>query len=353
MKNLVYAAGLLSVALTLTATREAVARRPRWGGHGAVAVSPDGKTVAVGGVGRTLYLVDAADRQVVRRHWHGAQIGALAFNADGSVLVLEDETSTVTLLDSQSLEPRKTLKNTDFISMSEARDRMAALTDRNRKLTIFSTADGTSQLAMDLPEGFHSVVHALHPDGNRAALLGRAFDQPLPEGTETPADLPKEHARLFQDGKASRMLIYDTRSGEQLADHTLWYTSQGSDNMSLSFRGRDVVVFTYNAVNIVVDEQGNIRPLESLPRFGYGRAASADHTRLATGSLAAGVVGVWTPDGLQTTKFALKDRLRGWPEYFADFAFAPDGQSVYGVTSAFRLIHIRHDGSIVSSTPVY
>lgn len=88
-------------------------------------------------------------------------------------------------------------------------------------------------------------------------------------------------------------------------------------------------------------------------RFGYGWGVALDHAQLGTGSLASGAVGVLSPDGFRVTEFTLPDRLPGWPEYFAGFAFAPDAPSVYGVTSAFRLIPIRTDGEIVASVPVY
>ena len=352
MKSNVCAA-VLVIVMALLATKAVEARRPSWGGHQAIAVSPDGKIIAVGGASRTLYIVDAETMQVTHRQWHGAQIGALAFNADGSVLILEDETATVHLLDSQSRDTLQSIKDADYISLSMAGDRMAVLTARGRKLAILSTEDGETLRELELPDGFRSGGHVLHPDGHRVAILSQSFDQPVPEGVEAPADLPQGHARLFQDGKASRLLIYDADTGEQLADHTLWYTSQGSDRTSLAFLAEEVIVFNYNAVNVRVDEHGNIQLLEGLPRFGYGRGVSLDHTQLATGSLASGAVGVLSPDGFRVTEFKLADRLPGWPEYFAGFAFAPDAQSVYGVTSAFRLIHIRTDGEIVASVPVY
>ncbi len=352
MERKVYAA-VLVILTALIVTNAVEARRPSWGGHAAVAVSPNGETIAVGGAGRTLYIVDATTMQVTDRHWHGAQIGALAFNADGSVLIMEDETGTLHLLDSASRAAIQSIKDADYISLSMAGDRMAVLTGRGRKLAVLSTVDWKTIREIELPDGFRNGGHVLHPDGGRVAILSQAFDHPVPEGVEPSADLSDGHTRLFQDGKASRLLIYDADSGQLLADHTLWYTSQGPDRTSLAFLQDEVIVFNYNAVNIRVDGQGSIHPLDGFPRFGYGRGISADHSQLITGSLASGAIGLLSPDDFRVTKFAIANRLAGWPEYFAGFAFAADGKSVYGVTSAFRLIHIRIDGKIIAEVPVY
>ncbi len=352
MQRKVYTTVLVGLTVLIVANA-AEARRPSWGGHAAVAVSPDGETIAVGGAGRTLYIVDAATMQVTDRHWHGPQIGAVAFNADGSVLIIEDETRTLHLLDSGSRSNIRSIKDADYMSLSKAGDRMAVLTGRGRKLAVLSTMDWKAVVEIELPDGFRHGGHVLHPEGGRVAILTQAFDHPVEEDVEPPADLPDGHGRLFQDGKASRLLTYDADNGQLLADHTLWYTSQGPDRTSLAFLQDEIIVFNYNAVNVRVDGQGRIHPLEGFPRFGYGRGISADHSQLITGSLASGAIGLLSADDFHVTKFAVANRVPGWPEYFAGFAFAADGESVYGVTSAFRLIHIQSDGKIIAETPVY
>ena len=72
-------AGLsLAGALLLFVATPVPARAPRWGGLEAVAVSPDGKSLAVGGQNRTLYLLDASTLEVRRRVWVGGRIVFLA-----------------------------------------------------------------------------------------------------------------------------------------------------------------------------------------------------------------------------------------------------------------------------------
>jgi hypothetical protein len=46
------------------------------------------------------------------------------------------------------------------------------------------------------------------------------------------------------------------------------------------------------------------------------------------------------------------DRLPGWPEYYKGFGFGPDG-TVYGVTTAYRLVRINKNGEAEKVVPVY
>ncbi|MCP5102345.1 MAG: hypothetical protein GY950_03150, partial [bacterium] len=64
-------------------------------GLGAVAVSPDGKTIVVGGDTRTLYVLDPSSLEVKKRIWLKTNIYEMAFNKDGSVLVVEDTSETL------------------------------------------------------------------------------------------------------------------------------------------------------------------------------------------------------------------------------------------------------------------
>ena len=76
----------------------------------------------------------------------------------------------------------------------------------------------------------------------------------------------------------------------------------------------------------------------------YGAGHSADHSILATGSLADGVIIDFANNS--DVSFDIDD-LPGWPEYFSSFAISEDG-TVYGATDAFRIIKITQAGAGVS-----
>src|SRR5262249_30401039 len=79
------------------------------GGSGleALAVSRDGKQLAVGGQNRVVYVLSADTLTVRKRIPMRTRIGALAFTPDGKGLIVEDETNTVRLLDGSGKETAK------------------------------------------------------------------------------------------------------------------------------------------------------------------------------------------------------------------------------------------------------
>src|SRR5262245_56399341 len=67
----------------------------RAAGLDAVAVSRDGRSVAVGGQNRVVYVLDAAKGEVRHRIGLKARVTGLAFAPDAASLLVEDETDTV------------------------------------------------------------------------------------------------------------------------------------------------------------------------------------------------------------------------------------------------------------------
>jgi len=345
-------AGVMVIVLAVALAGVVEARRPKWGGHAAIAVSADGQTIAIGGAGRTLYIVDAATMTVSHRQWHGPRIGALTFNGDGTVLLMEDEDAAVHLLKSADYTLIRTISDADYLSPSLTADRMAVQSGRGRVVSVRSMKDGSVIKDITLPEGVTVGAHALSADGTRVAVLSKEFDLPAPAAEEAPPNLSRSMERIHQNNKGSRLIVYDVASGEILRDHTTWFTSQ-PDSTALAFYNDEVLVFNYSAANARIDAEGQVRELVGLPSFAYGRGLSDDHGRLVTGGLAAGALAKPMPDELMVTPFNVGNRVKGWPEYFEAFAFAPEGKGVYGVTSAFRLIHIDDNGRVTNEVPVY
>src|SRR5436305_710343 len=90
---------LLATAVLLGCSAPAGAAVTGVGGLEAVAVSPDGKVVAVGGQNRVVYLLDAKTLAVTKRLWIGARIGRMTFSRTGARLIVEDETDRLRLLE--------------------------------------------------------------------------------------------------------------------------------------------------------------------------------------------------------------------------------------------------------------
>ena len=347
---------LIALGLVLLAAPAAPARGPQWWGLGAVAVSPDGKTVITGGQNCTLYVLDAASLKVTRRHWLGTRIGALEFNRDGSVILIEDDKNTVHFLRAGDLKPVATVKNTAYISACRSADLLAGARPRDwrgaKAVCILSLNDGSEKAKMDLPAGTQVNRVALSPDGRRLAVLTREIKdkQKLAEKPKPPAGLTGLAVNKFQmqhDGKQSKLLIYEAPSGKLLKTHDLWYTS-GHQWTTLLFDGETAVVFNYFNLNSKIAAVGTVE-LFRVRGLAYGRGVSSDATRLATGSLRTG--SLVRADDLTAKRFRIK-AIKGFPEYFAGFTFHTDG-SAYGVTSCFRIVKLSKDAEVQNVVPVY
>lgn len=347
---------LIALGLVLLAAPAAPARGPQWWGLGAVAVSPDGKTVITGGQNCTLYVLDAASLKVTRRHWLGTRIGALEFNRDGSVILIEDDKNTVHFLRAGDLKPVATVKNTAYISACRSADLLAGARPRDwrgaKAVCILSLNDGSEKAKMDLPAGTQVNRVALSPDGRRLAVLTREIKdkQKLAEKPKPPAGLTGLAVNKFQmqhDGKQSKLLIYEAPSGKLLKTHDLWYTS-GHQWTTLLFDGETAVVFNYFNLNAKIAADGTVE-LFRVRGLAYGRGVSSDATRLATGSLRTG--SLVRADDLTAKRFRIK-AIKGFPEYFAGFTFHTDG-SAYGVTSCFRIVKLSKDAEVQNVVPVY
>ncbi|MFO0927993.1 MAG: hypothetical protein U0736_13285 [Gemmataceae bacterium] len=176
------------------------------GGFEALAVSADGKTVAVGGQNRVVYLVNAATGQVTRRIYLGARVANLAFNGDGTRLVVEDETSTLHLIElasGKTLQKREQVSGLTLLSGDRVLVRDEKVLAGNRLLIL--SLDRLAQeriLAVEDPPAAWTV----DPAGKRLTVLGRGTptaDERRVPLTDTPANLKgldRVAFRLKNDG---------------------------------------------------------------------------------------------------------------------------------------------------------
>ena len=340
-------------ALALAASL-AQARDPSWGGLGAVAVSPDGKTLATGGTNRTLYILDAADLKVTQRIWFRARIGALAFSKNGAILVVEDDDETLHFLDVKTFKPVKKVEKTGFIAVCRSADLLAGVTGsyRKREIVLLSMTDGSQKGKIAWTEKTRPGRIALAPDGKKLVVLTEKEkgDEKKVSYSQIPKDLKGAARHEFvqkHDGYVSKLLTYEVPSGKLLKTLDLWYTSDGN-RTDIVLAGDETIVFNYSAIDARITAKGETTVFETKSS-GYGRGVSLDHKAFLTGSLRSAThVKV---DGLVMTELSLDD-LPGWPEYFAAFTFLADG-SAYGVTSAHRLVKISKTGSLVKTGRVY
>ncbi|MCU0722231.1 MAG: hypothetical protein MUC63_01185 [Planctomycetes bacterium] len=329
------------------------ARDPQWSGLSAVAASPDGKLVAVGGQNRVLYVLDGATLEVKQRIWTNSRVGTLAFNKDGSRLVLEDDEETARIYDTKEWKVVAQVAKAGALSAAPAADLMAVLEEdwEKPKVVFLSLTDGSRKGFAQVPEV--SVAFALDGEGKKLAVLtsGKEEGEKKLEEDQKPKDiegLKEKEWYQKNNGETSQLLLFEVPSGKPLGSFKLWFTTYSS-NAEIVVAGDFVYVLTYDNACAKIDAKGEITLFETANSYNYGRGVSVDRKVFLTGGLRDATYTV--VDGLKQIKFDV-DALPGWPEYFEGFTALPDG-TAYAVTSSFRLVKINKDGQVEKTVAVY
>ncbi len=339
-------------------TSPLLAREIRWDGLGGVAVSPDGGTIAVGGLGRTLYLLDAKTYEVKQRAYLGYRVGPTSFNKDGSRIVVESGSmsSQVLRIDAKTLKILKAERPASRagVAVAPMADVMATIQkEDDYLLRVDSMTTGKTLSRIPLPETMRSAIVTLSADGKQAVVWSRdKNDEQRVDFKDRPKDLKGLDLDAFNqkhDEYGYTVMSFDLTTGKQTASFKSWYSSFGS-GVHAVLRGGELVVIQYGDVNARIDLATQEVKLFNLHRYGYGLGSSPDGKTIISGGLARGAI--LHADG-KVAKFNVPNdqRLEGWPEYFERFTIGPDGR-IYGVTGAYRLWVMSPDGKVERIVPV-
>ena len=325
----------------------ATAHTPK-GGLGAVAISPDGKTLVVGGDNRVLYVLDAANHEVLKRIWLKTNIYEMEFNSDGSTLVVEDTKEILRFIDTASWKVMNQVKNAGNFSAAPGVDLLAGMKPSYKltKIYILSMKDGKRQKTVE--HAGNARVIGLSPKGDRLVVLAdgpRDMEEKKKPGKNL-RGLERAKFLQYHDGRTSVLAEYDLASGKQTKLQTVFYAPGGYKGLLV--RDDASLVLSYSNLNAVW--QGDkVELMHSQNSYNYGAGISPDQNVFLTGGLRDGTL--VQADGLKMVKFGI-DSLPGWPEYYLDFAVGPDGTG-YGVTTAYRLVVISPQGKLIKAAPIY
>jgi WD40 repeat protein len=349
MRSTVLAVLIVTGATAVPAVLDARVIGP--GGLEAVALSPDGKLVAVAGQNRVLYLLDAATLSVQRRVWLGARVGGLAFSADGKRLAIEDDADVIRLLD---LEKGKEVARTLWVAGMVAGPGRVLVQDTGLVskgvLRIYSLADLKELARLELP--YRPAAYTFADSGKKLVIL--SYSEEGEEKKVPPTEVPTELTGLARltfrqkyDGLESMLEVRELATGDTVKKQRLWYTSD-SDSTVLSRVGE--VTFALNRANVCARIAADGTKLFQTGLFvNHGLGISPDGKRLVAGGSGEGFWG--QIDGGRPVKFTV-DALPGQAEYFSRFAVRDDG-TAYGVTSAFRVVKISTEGKVERVAAVY
>ncbi|MCP5049265.1 MAG: hypothetical protein GY940_18995 [bacterium] len=314
---------------------------------GAVAVGPDGKTLVVGGDNRILYVLDQASLKVRERIWLKTNIYNMAFNKNGSTLVMEDSSETLYFIRTEDWKVLTKITKAGSISAAPAVDMVAGVDSGYKKSTVklFSMTDGTLKGQVEFPGKVVSI--GIDAKGTRLVLLAQG-----PKGKETKNATPKNlrgiEASVFKqnnDGRVSTLAEFTVPSGKKLSEKTIFY-SAGSPVILVG--GKKTLIIDYSNVNAKI-EGDKITLFKAESSFNYGIGISPNRKTFLVGGLRNGTLADVENLAMKTFKV---DKLPGWPEYYKGFGFGPDGTG-YAVTTAYRLVKIDKNGKIEKTVPVY
>ncbi len=337
---------LLVVALTLLAVFPVEAHTPK-GGLGDAAISPDGKILVAGGDSRVLYVIDPSSLEVKDRIWLKTSIYEMEFNKDGSVLVVEDTAETLHFINTKDWKVAKTVKKGGPFSAAPMVDILAGYTSgyKESSINFYSMTDGSSKGKIEYPGKIISV--GIDAQGKRVVMLAQG-PKDTEEKKQTPKDLKdieKETFKQKNDGKVSVLAEFEVPSGKKISEKTIFYSA---NSPIIIVTDKRTLIINYGNVNANIEGDA-ITLFRGESSYNYGMEVSADRKTFLLGGLRDGTRG--TSADLNMTTFNI-DRLPGWPEYFKGFGFAQDGTG-YGVTTAYRLVKIGQDGSVVKAVPIY
>ncbi len=336
---------VLAVAATLAAA--GVSGR---GGLEAVAVSSDGKVVAVAGQNRVLYLLDG-NLRIRQRLWLGTRAGNLAFSADGKRLAVEDDADVLRLIDVD--RGKELARVPDVAGLAAWGDRVVVHDTgivSKGILRLYSLADLKQQALVELP--YRPAAYCFAASGKQLVVL--SYSEKGTEKYVPPTELPRELAGLDRltfrqrhDGREALLEVRELATGKVLKQQRLWFTSD-SDSTLLARAGE--TTFVLNRANICARIGSDGTKLFQTPLFiNHGLGVSPDGKRWAAGGVAEGYIGPL--EGGRPTRFTLGP-LAGQTEYFGRFAVRNDGTS-YGVTTAFRLVKVSPEGKVEKVVAVY
>lgn len=337
---------ILAAVFTLLLVLPLAAHTPK-NALGAVAVSPDGKTVVAGGDNRVLYVIDAASLEVKKRIWLKVGLYEAAFNKDGSVLVVEDTSETLHFIKTADWQVFNKVTKAGYMSPAPAVDLVAGLSSGYQTSTIkfISMSTGTWKDQVQFPGKV--VAIGLNAQGNRLVVLANG-----PKGKEekkpTPKGLRGFEADVFRqknDGRVSIVAEYAVPSGKKLSEQTIFYCA--GYPLAIAAEKKTLFIDYVNLNIIIVGDKVDI--FQGKSSYNYASGVSADRKSVLLGGLRDGTL--VNVDDMTMKTFEI-DTLPGWPEYYKGFAFGADGTG-YGVTTSYRLVKINKNGMVEKVVPIY
>lgn len=351
IRNSSFQSGCISAAVALFLGTPAFAGTPI--GGLTVTLSPDESTLIASGDPRTLYVTDPATLEVKDRIWVETSVFSIDYNKDGSVLAVHDTKDEVRLYSTSDWSLMNTIKGCYSFTVSREADIFAGYYVTDAVAKIYSFSDGSEKASIQFPERTGISAMGLSADGSKLAIIFKDDDDEEEEKlgySDIPKDLKgldKDRFQLEHDGKTSKIGIYDTATGDVIKEFKTFYTS--TSESQITFDGDSIVVLNYRNLNAFISPEGEVEMFQMPSSFNYGMGFAPDKSLVMGGGLAK--ASFMKVADKSFVEYSI-DKLPGWPEYFQGFCASSDG-TVYGATSAYRVIKVAPDGTVQEQKPVH
>jgi len=345
--------GTLAIAWVLGSSKHANADVEKIA-LGAIAVSPDSKTVATIGVNRVLYLLDPETLDVKKRVYVGVKANYMAFSKDGNTLMVFSPKNSLTFLATNDWSVKLSVRDVTSHCLASEADAVfftQRTYESGKSLTILKRLS-LSGLKFEKEVKFELQAGPVgcSPDGNRIVVMSRKTrDEENEKKQDAPKDLKgieRDTFRQKHDGYTSTVIWFDGSLSET-ARHKTWFTNNYYPILLMP--GDKVFNFAYENYSAAMTADGKVAEFETPISFHYGMGYSPDQKKFLGGGSGKGVVMDLVNN--KATEFKV-DSVNGGSEYFYGFATANDG-SIYVGTDTFRIIKLDADGKVLVAKPVF
>jgi WD40 repeat protein len=269
----------------------------------AMAISPDGKTLATGGKDKSIRFFDLATGKRTNIIRHVSDIWSLAYSGDSKTLAASDGDKNVILWDANTLKEKATITGFEtpvaMLALSPDGSLLATFEDGTQNARIWETAPAKVRAVL---EGHGDKINsiAFSPDGKHVATV--SGDETI-RLWETTAGMPGRPLR-GHDGPVF-MAVFSPDGKTLLSAGTRDKTARLWD------------LTTYKVKSVMEGHEDEVR----FVGFGAGGtmvSLSKD-----------GVVKLWGADGKETASFLWEPEAgNNLPGYATSVALSPDGKTL-------------------------
>jgi WD40 repeat protein len=269
----------------------------------AVAISPDGKTLATAGKDKSIRFFDLASGKRTNVIRHESEIWSIGYSGDGKSFAFSDGDKAVTIVDAQTLKEKTVMKD-----QFEAPVAMLSLSPDG---SLLATIEDGLQVphCWELPSGKARAVFEGHGDRVNSVAFS-------PDGKHVATTSGDETIRLWE---AAAGIPGRPLRGHDGPVFMAVYSPDGKTLLSAGTRDKTVRLWdlsTFKVKNVMEGHQDEV----SFVGFGPGG--------LIASLSKDGVVKLWNADGEETASFLWTPESASLPPYGTSVALSPDGKTL-------------------------